>query len=367
MATSKLKIGIIGCGEIAHQKHMPALASLPQLAEMTAFCDVVQEKAAKAAQTYGSPSARVYTQYEQLLSDESIDVVHIHTPNAFHAPIAIAAMKAGKHVMCEKPMAIRSEDAKVMLETSRATGKKLTIGYQNRFKPESQTLYLACREGALGEIYFAKAHAIRRRAVPTWGVFHDKEMQGGGPLIDIGTHAIDLTLWMLDNYEPYSVTGSVYHKMAQQTEGNMFGPWNPEKMGVEDSAFAFIRMRNGATVFLESSWALNTTDVREAKTTLCGTLGGAEMKQGPNFETELSFNAAMFGRLVDIKPHIPKAMNDVGADTETVGTKESRQWLESIINDTEPLVTAEQAYVVSWLLEAVYESAASGQTIYYPG
>lgn len=210
-----LKVGIIGCGGIANGKHMPSLLKAEQ-AEMVAFCDIVLEKAEAAAKEFGGENASVYTNYVELLQDKSIDVIHVCTPNISHAEISIAAMEAGKHVMCEKPMAKTTAEAKSMIEAAERTGKKLTIGYQNRFRKDSDYLHQVCENGELGDIYYAKAKAIRRRAVPTWGVFLDEEAQGGGPLIDIGTHALDLTLWMMDNYKPKYVVGNSYHKLAKK-------------------------------------------------------------------------------------------------------------------------------------------------------
>ena len=191
----KLKVGIIGCGGIANQKHMPALKALSEDCEMVAFCDIIESRAVKAAEQFGVPGARVYTDYRDLLQEAEIDVVHVLTPNVSHCPITVAAFEVGKHVMCEKPMAHNTDAARQMLDAWRKSGKKFTIAYQNRFRPEVQTLYRSCRNGELGEIYFAKAHAVRRRAVPTWGVFQNKAEQGGGPLIDIGTHALDCLLY----------------------------------------------------------------------------------------------------------------------------------------------------------------------------
>jgi predicted dehydrogenase len=193
----------------------------------------------------------------------------------------VDALDAGKHVMCEKPMAKTSKEAMEMVEAAKKNKKLLTIGYQNRQNPENQYLKQVINRGDLGEIYFAKAHAIRRRAVPTWGVFLNEEEQGGGPLIDIGTHALDLTLWLMDNYKPKSVTGSVYKKLGGRSGcGNAWGDWDAKKFTVEDSAFGFITMEDGATIILESSWALNTLDVGEAQTTLCGTKAGADTRKG---------------------------------------------------------------------------------------
>ena len=171
-----VKLGIIGCGGIANSKHMPALKKMEDV-EMVAFCDIIEERAKKAAEEFGVPGAKYYTDYKELLKDESIEVVHVCTPNREHSFITVDALEAGKHVMCEKPMAINTEEAQKMLDAARRTGKMLTIGYQNRYRPDSQYLKKACEAGELGEIYYAKAHAIRRRAVPTWGVFLNEHEQ----------------------------------------------------------------------------------------------------------------------------------------------------------------------------------------------
>lgn len=246
----KLRTGIIGCGRIAVCKHFPAFAKAKDRVDLVAFCDIEIDRAIDAAAKFGIPGAETYSDHRELLKDTSIDVVYILTPNNSHSPLTVDALEAGKHVLCEKPMAATTADAQKMLDAAKRTGKKLTIGYQNRFRKDVQILKRASAEGDLGEVYFAKAHAVRRKAVPTWGVFLDKEKQGGGPLIDIGTHALDIALWTMDNYKPKLVSGSVFHKMKDNYEGNLFGPWNPETIDVEDSAFGFIKMENGATIFL---------------------------------------------------------------------------------------------------------------------
>lgn len=353
-----VKVAIIGCGGIANGKHLPSLSKLKTV-ELVAFCDVLVERAEKAASEYGVKNAKVYENYRELLEDDSIEVVHVLTPNDSHAEISVAALDAGKHVMCEKPMAKTAEEARLMLEVAKRSGKKLTIGYNNRFRPDSQHLHKVCERGDLGEIYYAKAHAIRRRAVPTWGVFLDEEKQGGGPLIDIGTHALDLTLWMMDNYKPKMVLGTTYHKLSQKKDAaNAWGPWDPEKFTVEDSAFGFITMENGATIVLEASWALNTLDVDEAKCSLSGTEGGADMKEG------LRINGESFGKLYTKNIELDAGgVAFYDGDSETDADLEARLWIDNILNDTEPLVKPEQAYVVTQILEAIYESAKTGKAV----
>ena len=285
-----VKIGIIGCGGIANGKHMPSLKKIKNV-QMVAFCDIIEERAVKAAEEYGVEGAKVYTDYKELLKDRDIEVVHVCTPNRSHAFISIDAMEAGKHVMCEKPMAKTYKEAKEMLDTSERTGMKLTIGYQSRWRADSLYLKKMCEDGELGEIYYGKAIALRRRAVPTWGVFLNEYEQGGGPLIDIGTHALDLTLWMMDNYKPKMVVGTTFEKLKNQKDcGNAWGDWDPEKFTVEDAAFGFIVMENGATIMLESSWALNIRNPKEAITMICGTEGGADMFDGLNINFVINCN-----------------------------------------------------------------------------
>lgn len=356
-----VKIGIIGCGGIANGKHMPSLKKIKNV-QMVAFCDIIEERAVKAAEEYGVEGAKVYTDYKELLKDRDIEVVHVCTPNRSHAFISIDAMEAGKHVMCEKPMAKTYKEAQEMLDASERTGMKLTIGYQSRWRADSLYLKKMCEDGELGEIYYGKAIALRRRAVPTWGVFLNEYEQGGGPLIDIGTHALDLTLWMMDNYKPKMVVGTTFEKLKNQKDcGNAWGDWDPKKFTVEDAAFGFIVMENGATIMLESSWALNIRNPKEAITMICGTEGGADMFDG------LNINFIKNGRQCILKPDLTAggvAFYDGDGD-EDPSVLEARAWLDAVVNDHEPRTKACQALVVTQILEAIYESAKTGKPVYF--
>ena len=357
MSTSTtVRVGIIGCGGIANGKHMPSLKQLPGV-QMVAFCDIIEERAQKAKQDYGTPDAAVYTDYRKLLEDKSIDVVHVCTPNRAHSFITVDALHAGKHVMCEKPMAINSEEAKKMLDAARETGKKLTIGYQSRQRADSQYMKNEALAGTFGEIYYAKATAIRRRAVPTWGVFLNEYEQGGGPLIDIGTHALDLTLWMMDNYKPKYCLGQTFHKLNRDTnQGNDWGNWDPEKFTVEDSAFGMVVMENGAVINLESSWALNSLETREAVTSICGTLAGADMIDG------LRINGIRQNCKYVFKPTFGGggAAFFEGVSSADPAVPEAAQWIRAVVEDKTPCVTPEQAFTVTRILEGIYTSAKTG-------
>lgn len=222
-------------------------------------------------------------------------------------------------------------------------------------------MHTACENGELGEIYFAKAHAIRRRGVPTWGVFLNEDEQGGGPLIDIGTHALDLTLWTMNNYKPKSVVGNIYHKLsAIKDAANECGTWDPEKLTVEDSAFGFITMENGATIFIEASWALNTLDVKEATVTLCGTKAGADMENN-HLKINGEEHSSLYTKEIALEADGVAFYKGIAENSSDV---EARQWIEAIVNDTDPITKPEQAIVVTQILEAIYKSAKTGETIY---
>ncbi|MGI6688926.1 MAG: Gfo/Idh/MocA family protein [Christensenellales bacterium] len=354
-----LQAGFIGCGGIATTKYFPTLKALGGV-DLMAFCDMAAAKADLACEQYGSPGARAFSDYQDLLKMD-LDMVFVSTPNRSHSFITVDALKSGKHVMCEKPMAINTLEAKKMLAAARETGQLLTVGYQNRFRADSQYLKKAAEAGVLGEVYFAKANAVRRRAVPTWGVFLNEHEQGGGPLIDIGTHALDLTLWIMDNYKPRYAVGTTYHKLNKdRNTANAWGDWDPDAFTVEDSAFGFIVMENGATIMLCASWALNTLEVEEATCTLSGTKAGADFHDG------LRINGVR---------HNQQYVEMVGMKTGSVdfsaGTAikpevlELQTFLNAVRGEGELCVLPEQALVVTQILEGIYESARSGQPYYF--
>lgn len=360
-----LNVALIGCGGIAGMKHVPAVLANAQLARIAAVQDLDVCRAKELAKKCGS-DVRVYETVDEVLMDASIDVVHVCTPNGTHAPISIAAMRAGKHVLCEKPIADTQKAAREMIRVQRETGKLLSVSYQNRFRHDSQAIKKACESGKLGEIYYAKAHATRRRRAPTWGNF----LNSGGPMLDIGVHAIDLALWFMDNYDVESVSGSVFHKLADQPEGNVFGAWDPETFKVEDSSVGFVRMRNGATLLIEASYALNMVDAREAMTTLCGTRGGAKQITGDFGYGSFDYiiNTVENGDLVSIKPDLAHRflLDDSRMHNELMGSApalEFRCWFEAIMNHEKPPVLPEQAYIVNRVAEAVLESGRTGKVI----
>lgn len=357
-----LKIGIIGCGGIANGKHMPALKTVADV-EMVAFCDIIRERAEKAAKEFGTADAKVYEDYKELLKDESIDIVHVCTPNRSHSFITIDSLEAGKHVMCEKPMAKTYKEAVAMCEAAERTGKKLTIGYQNRQTAANLYVKQCAENGDFGEIYYGKALAIRRRAVPTWGVFLNEYEQGGGPLIDIGTHALDMTLWIMNNYEPEMVVGQTFRKLAdQENQGNAWDNWDPKEYTVEDSAFGFIKMKNGAVINLESSWALNIAEPNEACYMVCGDMGGADTLHDQARINYIKNNRQCI-EIPDLKAG--GAAFFEGKGNGSPSELEAASWINAIRTNTDPVVLPRQALCVTRILEAIYDSAKTGKPVFF--
>ena len=367
----KIKVGIIGCGNIAFTKHMPTLKKNSDRVELVAFCDIDIEKAKKAKAKFGSEDSKIFGYYKEMLNEE-FNVVHICTPNLLHCDMTVDSLNAGKHVMCEKPMSITSEDAKKMVLASQKTGMLLTVGYQNRFRKDTQTLKQLISEGELGDIYFAKSHALRRRGIPNWGVFTNKKLQGGGPLIDIATHSLDLTLWMMDNYEPLYAVGTTYDYLGKNLRGEAQGTdehWDPDSYEVEDASFGFVRFKNGASVFLESSWALNTLDQKQAMATFYGTKAGVNMEYMGNTGTDrqLLINKIVAGRPAVLNVNV---IDDKPASSDLIFSYpgdelECKTWLDAIQGKGELIVKAEQSMVVTMILEAIYKSAETGKTVYF--
>lgn len=360
MSKEPIRIGIIGCGWIANAKHLPSLTRQSN-AHIRALCDILPDRAEKARQEYGAKHAYSCVDYRKVIDDKNIDAVVICTPNNTHAEITIAALDAGKHVLCEKPMAHDYEDALRMHQAAENSSCLLSIAFQNRFRTDSQYLHQLSRNGYFGDIYRIRASALRRRGVPTWGVFLNKSVQGGGPLIDIGSHALDLSFWLLNDYSVKYVAGNCFHKLSElENAANQFGPWNPEVFEVEDSASAMIVMNNGAIITLDCSYAINLEVPFERPcVTLCGTKAGAEMGN------PLRLNADVGGRLQSTTVDLETGGHPPDGRQETAGEMEARLFLEAIIHNTTPYVKTSEALMVSRVVDAVYESSTTGLPVVF--
>ena len=353
---SKIRAGIVGCGGIANGKHLPSIKATGEV-DLVAFCDIVRDRAEAACKTYGIEGAKVYEDYKELLKDDTIEAVYVCTPNRSHSFISIDALNAGKHVMCEKPMAKTYAEAVQMVEAAKRNNKILTIGYQNRRSAASLYIKQAAEAGDLGEIYYAKAHAVRRRAVPTWGVFLNEEEQGGGPLIDLGVHVIDLCRYLMGGPQPVSVYGATFNKLGDRRHIKDARGYSSTVVSkddifdVEDMATALIRFDNGAVLSVEASFSLNIEkDVGNIE--LFGTKAGCKL------DPELTIFTDMNDYLANVKLAQSTALSFDG-----LFDNEINHFVECIETGKPCRNPAQDGVTLMKILDGIYESARTGHEV----
>lgn len=345
----KVRIGVIGTGGIANGAHLPGYSQIPDECEIFAMCDILPEALEQTKAKYPNVPHTV-SDYKELLAMPEIDGVSVCTPNFAHHQITMDALKAGKNVLCEKPIAMNAVQGAEMVAAARKAGKILQIGYNSRFLPSNQALKRYIDAGELGDIYYARAQALRVRGIPGWGVFIDKEKQGGGPLIDIGVHMLDLTLWFMGHPKPIAASGITYQKFGTRSDVVGFmGQWDYKKFTVEDFAAALIRFDNGATVMLESSFVANLKQETQ-NVTLLGTDGGAEAYP-------LSLTQEKHRTVVSYEPKIP------GGNNLNTHYAEMKAFVECIRDGKEPLVTGEHGLMVAQIMDAIYKSSEEGKEV----
>ena len=353
-----LNVALIGCGWIGEDKHVPSILATPDV-RLVALCDVEVAKAQRFVELFGLKDVVVYSDYKEMLKDQSIDIVHIAVPNPLHCQLTCDALEAGKNVLCEKPMATTKAECEKMIETAKRMDRKLTIGYQWRYRPEALKVKEICERGRLGDIDYAKANATRYCGVPAWGQYLNGG-NGGGVYIDGVPHALDLTLWAMDNYEPVSVKANLYDKMKNHPEGCIWGGWEQDEFKVEDSGFAVVTMKNGATIYIEASWRLNMLG-EDMKTTLCGTDGGLDMAG----EHQVRLNGIAYGKPYVTALDTSDPMPPFSIKAMAPGLAEVRHFVDAVRNDTEVFIKPEQAMVVTQIIEGVYESAKTGKEVFF--
>lgn len=341
----RIRVGVIGVGMGRH--HIAGYQSHPQ-AEVVAIADPNEARLREVGDEY--KVANRYLTADEMLANEKLDVVSVATPNCFHRALTVAALEAGAHVLCEKPMAMCAEEARDMLATARRLDRRLMINFSYRFTDQSMALKEQVNSGILGEIYYGRTIWHRRRGLPQLGSwFGQKAMSGGGPLIDLGVHRLDLALWLMEYPQPVWVMGSAYNAMAGDMARAAGVPYT-----VEDLAVGMIKFENGATLELEASWAANIGEKEMMETRLFGTKGGLVQR---NVEETYKFEAELYlelnGAHYDMKLHpvtrpVPSAMY---------------HFIDCILEDRPHIATGEEGLLVMELLDAIYESAESGQPV----
>lgn len=348
-----LKIGVVGAGNIFRAVHVQPLLDHPEV-EIVAVCDINEERAKQVASDYGIKSW--YVDYQDMIEKEDLDAVDICTPNLFHSKVAVAALQAGLHVFCEKPDAVSPEEAQKMADAAKESGKVLMTMRNNRFTPASRYAKRYIEEGHMGEIYTGRCGWVRRRGIPgKGGWFTTKELSGGGPLIDLGVHFIDLAMWFMGNPKPVAVTGATYTKFAHNEIADSVHSSFGEKQDdgtfdVEDLAIGFIRFENGATLQIEFSWASNIGEEMNF-VELRGTKAGISLKNGA---LEIYSEAA--GGLTDTKP----VMKGHGAPPHGEHLK---HFIDVVNKRAEPTIVPEHGVDMIKILTAIYKSAETGREV----
>jgi predicted dehydrogenase len=356
-ANDTVNIGVIGLGWPG-QRHLEGYFKTP-FVHVAAICDMSEDLLASTQATFGVTD--MYRDYHDLLARPDIDAVSICLPNWLHAPACIDAIQAGKHVLCEKPLANTLAEGERLAAAVHASDRIFMLALNNRFRVEIQALKRIIDAGTLGEIYYAKTGWVRRRwGVTVRGWFMEKQRAGGGPMIDLGVHVLDLTLWLMGSPKATRVSGAVYDKFAKQMEP-LLGP-----LDIEDLGAAMVHLDNGATIMLETSWG-SYIEREHVYSELLGTHGGAKYERYgreswgthplPPFQVftslaEEQINAAPVGITLT-----PEQMLYASFENEM------RHFAECVRDNVQPIATVDQGLEITRILDAIYRSAAVGHEI----
>lgn len=349
-----VRMGIIGVGSIS-ESHLNSYANNAG-AVITAVCDLNKQRAVQVANKYGVSLDKIYTDYRELLADPDIDAVSICTWNNSHAELSIAALHAGKHVLVEKPLCRTVEEALLMEEAVRSTGKLLQVGFVRRYDPNAQLLRQFVDNGEFGNLYYAKASTIRRLGNPG-GWFADSERSGGGPLIDIGVHVIDLCWYLMGKPKVKSISANTYNKLGnrsniQNLSFYQAADYDATKNTVEDLANALIRFENGASLMVDVSFTLHAKQ-DEGSVKLYGDKGGFEVDPAIVMVTEKN------NTILNIEPQTDHRSFQFAAAFQN----EINHFIECVQQGKQPLSPVEDGVEIMRILRGIYESAARGEEI----
>jgi len=346
MKNGKVGIGIIGAGNIAQNAHIPSYLKQNDV-EIIAVCDINETRAKEVAEKFNIKYS--FSDFNKLLSINEIDAVSICTANNFHQTAAVASAAAGKHILCEKPMATSVKEAESMLNAAKENNVIFMMGFVNRFRADSKVIKTFADAGKFGEIYSAKAGWLRRRGTPL-GWFTNLSKSGGGPVIDIGVHVIDLAWYLMGKPNPIKVSALTYNKIGNyKTKG--VSRWvaldtNNLVFETEDSAIGLIKFENGISMIFEVSWAINAKDTG-MYVQIFGSAAGARTNPLEIYGEEQNY-------LMDSLP-ITK--------DENAFDNEIRHFLDCIKTGEQPISTAQDGYLIQKILNGIYDSAKSGNEI----
>lgn len=347
-----IKVGMIGAGAIA-ASHIGGVQSHPQ-GEVVAIADLSKPRAKEMADKFGVPAT--LTKWEDLVANPEIDAVAIALPNFLHAPVTLAALKAGKHVILDKPFALDMKEANQVVAAAKKARKVMMVGMNQRYLQDAQIARVLVDRGELGEIYHAKAYWRRRSGCPRFGTwFGDKKLAGGGAMLDIGVHMLDLCLHTMNNWKPKRISGQVYTKFGNRGLGE--GGWgksDKKKNGVfnvDDFATALIKMSNGASVEVSISWALHQDERDKRNVELYGTEAGLAVYPA----AKLFRYGKTAGEYEVVEPQ--------NVEIPHPHCNRHYDWIEAIVNGKKPMCTLEQALAVQKIIDAIYTSSKTGKEV----
>jgi predicted dehydrogenase len=351
----RVRVGVIGCGISIF--HLEGLQKEPR-AETIAIAGLDTDRCLTLQKQFDVP--RRYGDYRELLAADDIDVVTVAVPNHLHAEVTIAALEAGKHVLVEKPLANSSAEGERMVAAAHRTGLQLGIIFNRRGRHDLQIVKHEVERGAFGEIYHAKAFWMRRAGIPgigTW--FTRKELSGGGPLIDLGVHVLDMALWVMGNPRAVCVSAATYNELGTrgrgQWQGARFRSTDGGDFEVEDFATALIRFEGGMTLQLDASWAGYTRHGDEFGVSFMGDAGGAEIHVVDYAETgTLKIFGEVDGAPAVIEPRL-LARHGHGSIIS--------DFVTAIQSGTPFSPSGEEGLDRVRLIEAIYRSAENGHEV----
>ena len=347
----KVKVGIIGTGGISHC-HMGGYKAMTDRVDVVAVCDIDEEKVKAYAEQYNVP--HWYTDYNEMMAKEELDCVSVCTWNSAHKGATIAALRGGANVLCEKPMAMNAEEAEEMRAVAKETGKLLQIGFVRRFGRDADLISKYCADGLMGDVYYAKATYLRKDGCPG-GWFGDKAYSGGGPLIDLGVHVIDLSRYLAGNPKPVSAYGVTYKNIGCNRAAGSETAWDgpQQKDGyeytVEDFASAIVRFDNGFSLNVEASFNLNIDNDR-------GTVELFGTKAGVNTDN-CDLYTTVAGKYVKVVPD-----GENGFDFDAF-QREVAAFVNASAGNEPCRATADDGTWLMKILDAIYESARIGKSV----
>ena len=342
--TQKLRIGFIGTGGIA-RTHMRYLHEMDEV-DIVAGADINADNLAQVKDQYDVDG--LYEDWTEMLANEDLVAVDICTPNSLHYQPTLDALNADCHVMVEKPLAMNADEGQQMLDAAADKGKHLIIGFQHRYRAPVQMLKSMQADGEFGDIMFMKCRALRRRGIPNWGVFGRKELQGGGPMIDIGVHCMEMAHYVMGRPEPVAASGNTWTYMGNKASDTAcrWAGWDYETYTVEDLAIGQIRFDNGAIMQVEASFAAHCEDKFDF--TFMGTEGGATL-DGPTIYQD------RHGHMVHTKP-------DWMPETDPFKQKMC-DFVDTLLGKQKSSSPAADGQMIQRMIDGIYKSAEEGKEV----